>query len=70
MVGDGRERGGRMAGRRSKNAVASTVSGGFSAAMFSGWVWHDHAWALIVLQIALATLNIRRPHKNDPETAK
>lgn len=29
------------------------------------WGWHDGAWALIVLQFALATLNIRGPRKNE-----
>jgi hypothetical protein len=32
------------------------------------WGWHDHAWALIVLQFALATLNIRGLKKNEPAT--
>ena len=30
------------------------------------WGWHDGAYALIVLQIALAALNIRGAHKNEP----
>jgi hypothetical protein len=30
------------------------------------WGWHDGAWALIVLQFALAALNIRGAYKNDP----
>jgi hypothetical protein len=30
------------------------------------WAIHAHAWALIVLQIALAALNIRGVHKNEP----
>jgi hypothetical protein len=34
------------------------------------WGWHDGAWALIVLQVALAILNIRGLRKNDPETAR
>lgn len=29
------------------------------------WGLHAHAWALIVLQVALATLNIRGVKKND-----
>lgn len=29
------------------------------------WGYHAHAWALIVLQLALATLNIRGVHKNE-----
>lgn len=31
------------------------------------WGWHDHAYALIALQITLAALNIRGARKNDPE---
>jgi hypothetical protein len=30
------------------------------------WSWHDHAYALIALQIALAIINIRGAHKNEP----
>jgi hypothetical protein len=30
---------------------------------------HDHAYALIVLQIALAILNIRGAYKNEPESS-
>lgn len=32
------------------------------------WAWHVSAYALIVLQIALALLNIRGVYKNDPDT--
>jgi hypothetical protein len=31
------------------------------------WGYHDHAYALIALQLALAALNIRGVRKNDPE---
>jgi hypothetical protein len=31
------------------------------------WGIHDHAYALIALQVALAILNIRGAHKNDPD---
>lgn len=31
------------------------------------WGWHAGAWALIVLQVCLAVLNIRGVKKNDPE---
>ena len=31
------------------------------------WGWHDHAYALIALQVCLAALNIRGAVKNDPE---
>ena len=30
-----------------------------------GWGLHAHAYALIVLQVALAVMNIRGVHKND-----
>jgi len=30
------------------------------------WGWHDNAYALVTLQIALAILNIRGVYKNDP----
>lgn len=33
------------------------------------WGWHDGAYALIALQVALAALNIRGVFKNDPELA-
>ena len=29
------------------------------------WGWHDHAYALIALQFALATINIRGVSKNE-----
>ncbi len=32
------------------------------------WGWHDEAYALIALQIALAVLNIRGAWKNEPNT--
>ena len=31
------------------------------------WGVHDHAYPLIALQVALAILNIRGAHKNDPD---
>jgi hypothetical protein len=33
------------------------------------WGWHDQAYALIALQVALAVLNIRGVYKNDPALA-
>ena len=33
------------------------------------WGWNDGAYALVVLQIALAILNIRGAYKNDPESS-
>lgn len=29
------------------------------------WAWHDQAYALIVLQVSLAILNVRGAYKND-----
>ncbi len=37
-----------------------------SNALWIVWGWHDGAYALIVLQIALAILNVRGAHKNEP----
>ena len=36
-----------------------------SNVLWVGWGWHDHAWALIVLQIGLALLNMRGVAKNE-----
>lgn len=33
------------------------------------WGWHDRAYALIALQLALAGLNIRGAYKNEPNVA-
>lgn len=33
------------------------------------WGWHDEAFALVTLQLALAILNFRGVYKNDPSTA-
>jgi len=43
---------------------------GFSVFLLSNvlwlaWGWHDHAWAIIILQFGLAVLNIRGAAKND-----
>jgi hypothetical protein len=40
-----------------------------SNALWIAWGWQAQAWALIVLQLALAALNIRGAFKNDPELA-
>ncbi|MEO8164085.1 MAG: hypothetical protein ABI619_01690 [Betaproteobacteria bacterium] len=47
---------------------------GFWVFLFSNVLWviwglHDHAYALVTLQIALAALNIRGAYKNDPASA-
>lgn len=36
-----------------------------SNALWMVWGWYDRAYALVVLQIALALLNIRGAHKNE-----
>jgi hypothetical protein len=36
-----------------------------SNVLWAGWGWHDHAYALILLQIGLAALNIRGVTAND-----
>jgi hypothetical protein len=35
--------------------------------LWSVWGWHTRAYALIVLQIALALMNARGVYRNDPE---
>jgi hypothetical protein len=40
-----------------------------SNALWIAWGWQAQAWALIVLQVALAGLNIRGAFKNDPDLA-
>ena len=35
--------------------------------LWVAWGWHANAWALIVLQFALAAMNIRGMRRNDPE---
>ena len=40
-----------------------------SNGLWGVWGWHDRAYALIVLQVALATLNIRGAYKNEPESS-
>ena len=36
-----------------------------SNVLWIAWGWHTRAWALIALQFALATLNIRGARKNE-----
>ena len=40
-----------------------------SNALWITWAFHDNAYALIILQFALAALNIRGVRKNEPATA-
>jgi len=32
------------------------------------WGWHDHAYALIALQLGLFALNVRGVRKNEPQS--
>jgi hypothetical protein len=41
-----------------------------SNVLWIAWAWPAQAWALVVLQVALAALNIRGAFKNDPELAR
>lgn len=34
------------------------------------WGWHDQAYALVILQVCLAALNIRGAFKNEPQPAR
>jgi hypothetical protein len=38
-----------------------------SNVLWSVWGWHQRAYALILLQVALALMNARGVYKNDPE---
>ncbi len=38
-----------------------------SNVLWSAWGWHSGAYALIVLQVCLAAMNVRGVYKNDPE---
>lgn len=33
------------------------------------WGWHARAYALVVLQVALAALNVRGARKNEPDSS-
>lgn len=37
-----------------------------SNALWAVWGWHDGAYALVALQVALAILNFRGVYKNEP----
>lgn len=41
-----------------------------SNALWIVWGWHTSAWALIVLQVALAAMNIRGAFKAEPAADK
>jgi hypothetical protein len=36
-----------------------------SNALWIAWGWHDAAWALVVLQVALAVMNVRGARENE-----
>jgi hypothetical protein len=38
-----------------------------SNVLWSVWGWHQQAYALILLQVFLAAMNIRGVYRNDPE---
>jgi hypothetical protein len=38
--------------------------------LWIAWGWSAHAYALIVLQFALAAMNLRGMRRNDPEAPK
>jgi hypothetical protein len=40
-----------------------------SNALWIVWAWHDQAYALIALQVALAAMNIRGAYKNETAAA-
>ena len=40
-----------------------------SNALWIAWGWHDAAWALVALQVALAAFNIRGAKHNDAAEA-
>jgi hypothetical protein len=38
-----------------------------SNVLWVGWGWHDGAYALVALQVALAAMNVRGMLRNDPQ---
>lgn len=40
-----------------------------SNVLWAVWGWHARAYALIILQVCLAAINIRGAQKNDPTAA-
>jgi hypothetical protein len=42
----------------------------FSNVLWIAWGWESRAYALVVLQLALAALNIRGAFKTDPEMTR
>jgi len=56
-----------IASRRSGRRFAGFWCFLASNALWIGWGWHDGAWALVVLQVGLAAMNIRGVLRNDPD---
>ena len=40
-----------------------------SNVLWIAWGWHDEAYALVVLQLALGAMNVRGAFRNDPQLA-
>lgn len=40
-----------------------------SNALWMVWGWHSQAYALVLLQVCLAAINVRGAQKNDPTAA-
>lgn len=38
--------------------------------LWIAWGWYDRAYALVILQLALAALNVRGAYKNEPALAR
>ena len=38
--------------------------------LWTGWGWHEQAWALVTLQFALAAMNLRGMRRNDPDATR
>jgi hypothetical protein len=69
VAGHGRDGGGRLARRLPVPAEARDGRFLLSNVLWIIWGVHDHAYALVALQVARAVLNIREARKNDPDSA-
>ena len=56
-----------VASRSSRKRTAGFWCFLASNVLWGIWGWHQHAYALIVLQLFLAATNARGVYKNDPE---
>jgi hypothetical protein len=68
MAGHDHDRGCRMVGGLAKTTQTQRRFLDFllSNLLWIVWGWYAHAYALIILQICLAAINIRGAQKNDP----